>query len=255
MSLKGNVRALCMALAAVFAFGALAASAASASAPHFTITTAGGAVDTALEQTFTAESTGDVALVQAAGITLTSNTANGDCTSTGTLVGVATAGVPSTAKNTSLTCKNVKVFSGGVEQPKCTVHSPAAANGTITTNTLKQTLVWLAETGDTKVGATFAPAEGTTFVTVEITGAECAIAGKLNVTGNTIAEATPVTEHVTSGTLQFPTTAVKTYWTNQTPTRTKDEDAGLKLGASNATFSAHFTVKLCSDLLWGIEPF
>jgi hypothetical protein len=83
------------------------------------------------------------------------------------------------------------VFTGvTVTSPaKCTVHSVGAANGTVTTEALTDEII-MDPSGGTATFDKFFPEEGETFVTLELTGAECTLAGvvaavKGTVTGRT----------------------------------------------------------------------
>jgi hypothetical protein len=254
MSLKRSIKMLGLALMAVFAFSAVAVGAAQANAPHFTVegSTSFGS------QTITGSSTGVVTLaVPTLGVTLKTGAANGECTAHGFIVSSA-ATVPSTNKEVVLSCHNVEAFtSAGATITTCTVHSPGAANGTVVTSKAESTLVWTAASGDASVGDLFQPEANTAgnFVSIEFTGAECPLAGTLNVTGGVIAtvSANAITADTASGSLTFPATADKEYWTNQTPTRTKDTITGLKLGTNTATFGAVFDLTAAGKLI-GVEP-
>jgi hypothetical protein len=260
MSLKGNIKALSLALAAVFAFSALSAVAAQANAPRWTVD--GSTIGSAVTREFHAESTGQVELIQGGtGLEIKSGgTAKGECTAKGKIVG-SEAGAPGKNKEVTLTCINAKVFVSGVDQSAiCTVHSPSKPDGTIETNDLESTLVWLESSGDTRFGDLFQPEANTatgTFVKLEITGASCPVRQNLNVTGGAIGTVENVTQDLTENSLNFPATAHTKYWTNQTPTRTEDT-ATLKVGAAVSTFVATFDVVLKSNDLpceaFGVEP-
>jgi hypothetical protein len=256
MSLKGNIKALSLALAAVFAFSALSAVAAQANAPRWTV--AGSTIGSAVTKEFHAESTGQVSLIQGGtGLEIKSGgTAKGECTVKGKIVG-SNAGEPGKNKEMTLTCKNLKIFVSGVDQSAvCTLHSPGKADGTVETNDLESTLVWLESSGDGKVGDLFQPEANTAtgvFGKLEITGASCPVRQNFNITGGMIATVETVTQDVTENSLDFPATAHTKYWTNQTPTRTEDT-ATLKTGAAASTFVATFDVVLNPCELFGVEP-
>jgi hypothetical protein len=253
VSLKRNIKALGLALLAVVALGAIAASAAQATAPRFT---AGGS--TAFGSTaFTGVSEGSVTLTNPSrSLILHSNT----CTTAGNIVSSA-AGVSSTFNSVTLSCTNTQVTIAGVDRTAlCPVHSPGAANGTITTNKSDGNLVWTAATGDASVGLTFTAEAGkeAPFAELEITGATCPLATgatPLKILGNVIAtNDTPTTADATTQKVVFTDPADTKYWTNQTPTRTEDTDPGLTLGNTEAVFSGTFALKLSSDALWGVFP-
>jgi hypothetical protein len=267
MSLKGNIKVLGLALAAVFAFSALSAVAAQANAPRWTV--AGATIGSAVTKEFHAESTGQVSLIQGGtGLEIRSGgTAKGECTAKGKIVGSG-AGEPGKNKEVTLTCKNAKVFVSGVDQSAvCTVHSPTKADGTIETNELESTLVWLEGPAsneptapfaakDGKVGDLFQPEANTAtgaFVRIEITGASCPVLQNVNVTGGAIGTVENVTQDLTEQSLNFPATAHTKYWTNQTPTRTEDT-TGLKVGGAASIFVATFDVVLNPCELFGVEP-
>jgi hypothetical protein len=251
MNLAHHTKILGPVLVAVLAVSAFAATSAQASAPHWTV---GGKTIIATEsQAFTAKSTGTIGL-EVAGLSLRSTTSK-DCTASGSIVGSG-GGAPGTSRNVTIKCTNVEVLVGGNPSSGCTVHSPGQANGTVITNELRSTLVWLEETGTEKVGNTFTPESGTTFVTLEVTGNECPefLFERYDITGNVIATVDPVKKDVEEGTLTLPETPHKTYWTNQTPTRVKDVDSGLLWKGGAAVFWGTFDFGLVSKELFGVEP-
>jgi hypothetical protein len=266
MSLKGNIKALGLALAAVFAFSALSAAAAQANAPRWTVN--GATIGSAVSTEFHAESTGRVSFIQGGtGLEITSGgTAKGECTFKGKIVGSNT-GEPGKNKEVTLHCKNMKIYVSGVDQSAvCTVHSPGAADGTIESVELESTLVWLEgpasnepvspfKAKDGKVGDLFQPEANTagSWFKFEITGAMCPLRQNVNVTGGAIGTVENVTQDLTENSLNFPATAHTKYWTNQTPTRTEDT-TGLKIGAAASTFVATFDVVLNPCELFGVEP-
>jgi hypothetical protein len=255
MSLKRCIKMLGLALMAMFAFSAVAVGAAQANAPHFTVngSTSFGS------QTITGSSTGVVTLsVPSLGVTLKTGAVNGECTAHGFITSSAT-GEPSKNKEVIVTCHNLEAFtSAGATITTCTIHSPGQANGTVVTSKMESTLVWTAASGDASVGDLFQVEGNTTtgnFFSLEFTGAECPLAGSLNTTGGMIAtvSANAITADTTSGSLTFPPTADKEYWTNQTPTRTKDTITGLKFGTNSAVLGAVFDLSSEGKSV-GIEP-
>jgi hypothetical protein len=252
VSLKRNIKALGLALVAVVALGAIAASAAQATAPRFTV---GGSTEFA-ETTFTGVNEGSVTLTNPSrNLVLHSET----CTAHG-FIKSSIKGEPSTFNRVTLTCTGVKVTIAGVDRTAlCPVHSPKAANGTIVTKDADGRLVWTAASGDESIGMTFTAEAGTLepFTELEITGATCPLATgatPLKVTGEPIAtNDTPTGEDATTQKVIFTDPADTEYWTNQTPTRTKDTDPGLKLGNTEAVFSGTFALKLTSDASWGVK--
>ena len=242
-----NIKALGLALSAVFAFGAVLASGAQAGAPRWTVVE-GGVARTLVaseERTVAGESTGDVTIT-GAGVSMTSTS----CTISGRIIGSA-AGSPGTYTGTQH-CTGWVVPGA----PKCVINSEGAAAGTVISTPLTGRLVWLKQRPDvSSVGLTLEPDAGSTaFSHIEVTGAGCAATNKFTVTGNTICTATPVGQDAINGTLDCPSTPIKKYFTNQTPTRTEDEDTGTRIGAGASTFVAHFVnIKLSSGVEWGIE--
>jgi hypothetical protein len=240
-----NMKALTLALIAVFAFGAVVASAAQAGAPRWT--EEGTTLGAGVEKTVTGEVTGSWTFV-AFGIHITATL----CTNPGKIIG-STAGSPGTFKGT-MHCSGAIVPGA----PKCIVKSEGATtNGTILSTPLSGRLVWLAQRPNiTSVGLTLEPepVTSTAIAHIEVTGVGCAAANKFTITGNVICTASPVSEDAVNGTLDCPSSPIKKYFTNQTPTRTEDEDTGLKVGAGAGTLTAHFVnIKVASGLKWGIE--
>jgi hypothetical protein len=247
--MKRKIKAFGFALVALCAIGVVSASAAFAveDAPRWTV--AGAFLGSGVEEPFTGTSSGSVNLaVPALGVTLTSTT----CTTEGKIVGSA-AEKPGTNKGVFLTCTGVTVTGGA----NCEVHSAGQANGTIKTNELDSILRWKEQTPSIAALDTLTPTSGANFVGITFVskpGVTCALAGTtLQVTGNVLGAFTPVGEDVTEGTLTFPTPAIKKYFTNQTPSRTEDEDSGLLLGSNPATFSGVFKLKLTSGKTVGIK--
>jgi hypothetical protein len=248
MSSKRSLRALGLAFIIMLAFGAFGAIGARAEAPRWTV--GGKTIVAAESKTFSATSTGSVAFT-AANLKLKSTMAK-DCSISGSIVGSA-AGSPGKDKEVIIHCINVEVLG---HEKECTVNSPGAAVGTIKTEKLESTLVWLNAAGDAEVGDTLANEANTAkpLVTVEVEGVECPLNGDYDLTGNVIAKVEPVTKDVGTGALVFPEAPIKPYWTNQTPTRTKDEDPGLKAGGVEAVFHGKFNYVLTSGELFGVEP-
>jgi hypothetical protein len=262
VSLKPNIKALGLALIAVFAFGAMVASAAQAAedAPHFTVEGASPTETTFGERTFTGSNEGPVTLNNESRKLKMEVPSNGNCTTHGFIVSSAPE-QPSTFRELTLTCTNIHVFINGIDRTAlCPVHSPGQANGTVKTNDIDGRLVWMAASGDEKIGETFTPEAGAAepFTEMEITGANCPLATgstPLKVLGNMIAtNDSPTTEDATTQKIVFPATPDTHYWTNQTPTRTEDTDPGLTLGGTAAAYAGIFAFHLSTDELWGVEP-
>jgi hypothetical protein len=151
--------------------------ASAASHPRWKV--AGAFLGSGVEKEFTGSSIAPQPTLKGGGINLEST----GCTTTGKIVGSA-AGAPGTNTSVTLTCSGVKVI--GTSATICTVHSPGQANGTVKTNFLSSTLVYLNETSDAVVGDLFKPTTGGEFVKIEITGEECSVAGNYAITGEII---------------------------------------------------------------------
>jgi len=246
--MSNKIKVVGLALVAVMAFSALTAAAAQAGAPRWT--TEAGTLGTGA--TKVATGTGEEATANTLAVPtlpLTLETKGDNCTISGNIIGTA-ANTPGTMTG-KLHCTEVKVK----ENAACVVKSSGAgvANGTVSTNNLTGTLVWLEEKGTKKVGVTFAPETvGQNFVSIVVSG--CALAETYAVTGNVIGRVSTPEGGVdaTEGTLLFDGAANPAYWDNATPTRAKKEDAGLKFGAKAATFMGAFTIKLNPCEKWGI---
>ena len=252
-----NLKVLGLALIAVFAFGVVAAGAAQANAPRWTVTENSEAKTLSATETreFTSKSTTGFTL----GATGVASFTSPSCTASGTIRG-SEKGQPGTNENVVLHCTEVKVEGN----KNCVVHSPGAAGGTVATEPLSSTLVWLSATSNDEVGDTFKPVNANNlFVTLEVE--KCVLEGHYPVIGNFIAKVEPVTEHKIEGQLTAPVAQIHAYWNNETPTRAKQEDAGLTLKAKAATFTGWnattntaetgvMDVTLANNVEWGIEP-
>jgi hypothetical protein len=247
-SLKGGAAIFSLALVAILAFSALSVGAASAAeAPRWKVN--GTYIGAGTSKAFTTTSTNEVVLSFKSGFYLASPA--GECTQTGEIEGSA-AGAPGTKKNVVLTCKKVKVFetAGKKELVNCTVKSAGAEVGTIKTNSLKGTLVWLNASG-AAAGDLVEPTSGTNWATIEILGAACAAAQKANITGQGINQFLPVDEEVETAQLAFPSTAILNYYNNET-SRAKQTISQLKYGAVTATLSGNFNLSLTSKEKMGV---
>ena len=252
-----NLKVLGLALIAVFAFGVVAAGAAQANAPRWTVTEGGKAKTLSAAETreFTSKSTTGFTL----GATGVASFTSPSCTATGTIRG-SEAGQPGTNEHVILHCPEVKLEGN----KNCVVHSPGAAAGTVVTKELNSTLVWLNATGDSEVGDTFSPANAENLFVILIVE-KCVLEGEYPVKGNFIAKVEPVTEHKIEGQLTAPVAQIKKFWDNETPTRKATEDPGLTLKAKAATFNGWnattnaqetgvMDVTLAGNVEWGIEP-
>ena len=252
MNRKRNLKVLGLALIVVFGLSALAAGAAQANAPRWTVTVGGVAKTLGAAETreFTTKSTTGFTLGAAGLFGITSPS----CTMSGTIRGSG-VGESGTNENVLLHCIEVQVEGN----KSCVVHSPGAPDGTIVSNKLSSKLVWLNATGDAEVGDTFS---GIDF-NIEIT--KCVLEGEYTVHGNLIAKIEPVTEHKVEGQLTFPVVQIKKYWDNETPTRKSTEDTGLLIGVRPAIFTGWnattgvqetgiMDMTLAENVEWGIEP-
>jgi hypothetical protein len=256
MSIRECIKILRVVVISVFAFSIAAPVMAQASedAPQFAV-----ANSTTFEpKTVIGENTGAVTLNNPSRNLKLESPTNGSCTSHGFILAGALES-PSTFKEMTLTCTNVKVFISGVDRTTlCPTHTPGAPNGMIVSNDMDGRLVWTGGSGDENVGMTFTPEAGPekAFAEIEITGATCPLATgatPLKILGNAIAvNDSPTTKNETTQKISFPSTAATKYWTNQTPTRTEDSDPGLTLGATAATLAGTFDLHLASDELWSV---
>lgn len=263
MSLKRYIQAL-GALVAMLAFGAMAAGAAQASAPRWTV---GGATPLAnLSFPFTGNSTGaenskdeqakEVGTLELPGFTL--KNPKDKCTVTGRIVGSAALS-PGTNKEVVLHCEEIEFTSAGLNAA-CVVHSPGKPDGTIATEKLESRLVWLTSAGTTHVGDRFESeaSTGGPLVSLEFSGKpgkECILAGKLEVKGCVIGTMeTPNTDKVTQA-INFPTPPITNSFDNKTPTPRNAEPAcRLTVAGKAVQFTNTFDLTLNSQELWGVEP-
>jgi hypothetical protein len=242
-SLKGGVSIFGLALVAVLALSALVASAASATeAPRWKVN--GAYPVPGVAKPFTATSTSEVVL-SGAGAKFRSPA--GKCSTTGE---IENGGVtePGKEKNVVLTCKNVTI----AETSGCIIHSPGAEAGTVTTNTLKGTLVWLKGSGSA-AGELLEAASGTTLATIEVSGSGCAAANTYPVTNAVIDEFLPVEKESATSELVFPGTPILKYWTNDA-SRAERTITRLKVLGANATLSGKFSFSLNSKESVGVNP-
>jgi hypothetical protein len=238
-----------LALVAMLAFGALSAGAASAAeAPRWKVK--GAYLGAGASKAFTATSTTEVVL-NGGGVIFTAPT--GECSQTGEIEGSA-AGSPGKKKNVVLSCKKVKVLSsGGTELPQCSVKSTGAEAGTITTNSLKGTLVWLNQTGGAAGDLIEPTASGTEWVKIEVTGATCPIKGNYPVSSMAINEVLPVEEEAVTGAINLPKSQVLSYWNNEA-VRVKQTIAGVKVKGGAAALSGQLSFSLNSKESFGVSP-
>jgi hypothetical protein len=256
MSLKRNTQALA-AVAAVFAFSAIAAASALAAgdAPRWTIS---GVTPTSGNTAFTATSTGSAggatAKLEVPGLFTLTNPAS-KCTATGNIAGSA-ANTSGSVNNMVLRCHEVDIEG----LPNCVLEDETdTVPGTITTENLKGTNVWLESTGD-RTGVTFTPTTaGGPFAKLLVTtkaGAPepCVFVGlTTKIEGSIVAEVETPNTDATTQALNFPNPPITETWTNATP-RVKVATAdGLKVGGKAATFTNTFDIALTGSPSWGVE--
>jgi hypothetical protein len=247
-TLRGGAAMLSLALVAVLALSALSAGAASAAeAPRWSAN--GTYLGTGATKAFTATSTSDVVL--AFNIWKLSSPA-GECSESGEIEGSA-AGTPGTKKNVVLTCKKVQVTDkNGKVLSGCTVRSSGAEIGTIKTNSVKSTLVWLNQTGGA-AGDLLAPTSGTSLATIEILGEACAAQQTASLTGQAINQVLPVEKEAVTEQLAHPSTAITSYYNNEAG-RVKQTITQLKLGSVAATLGGDFNLSLSTKEPVGVSP-
>ncbi|HEY6729716.1 MAG TPA: hypothetical protein VI039_01690 [Solirubrobacterales bacterium] len=228
-SIKRGLRMLGLSLIAVGAVGALGASAAAASSPPQWMVD-GAYLGAGQTKAFTATNTSPLVL-KTASITFTAPTSS--CTQTGEIEGSSFAG-PGTKKNVVLSCQNFAVEGAKA----CVVNTAGAEGGTVTTNSLKSTLVWLNQTGEA-AGDLLEPTSGTSWATLVVSG--CALANKYPLENAVLDELS--TGESTTGQIDLPSTPILSYYDNES-TRAKQSVTQLKLKAAKATLSGKFAYSL-----------
>jgi hypothetical protein len=184
-------------------------------------------------------------------------TAAGNCVTTGRIVGSA-AETPGTGKEGKLKCTGVTVMEG----PTCTVSSGTEAAGTIVSNPLKATLVWLNSTGSA-AGLKFQPESVEEFVKVKIAGR--GLAGEYPVKGEGIGKLLPVATEVVAGELEFPKlgegtvncvapNTIAAHFSNASPTRVSTATIHLTFKAQIANLCGNNKVELVSGEKAGVFP-
>jgi hypothetical protein len=251
-SLKGGVAVLSLALIAVLAFSAVAAASVT-TAPRWSVKAT--YIPAGTTKSFTATNTTEVRLNNASRhLTLTAEP--GGCTESGEIEGSA-EGTPGIKKNVVLTCKSLRTIINGIDRTTlCPVNSVGAEAGTIKTNTLKSTLVWLNQAPSGAAGDLLAPSSGTNLATIEIKGASCPLntgATPLNLTNGLIDAILPVEKEAQTGTLAFPETPTLSYWSNA-ESRSKTTIEQMKLGGTVATFNGNFAITLSPKEPFGVSP-
>jgi hypothetical protein len=258
MSLKRNIQVLA-AVAAVFAFSAIAVGVAQAAGDAPRLTVAGKTPAFNEFFSFTGTSTGseDILMEQAKEVgklevpgLFTLTNPKGKCTITGSFAGSA-ANTSGTAKEVQLTCTEVDMEF----QPQCIVESePLNVPGTIQTAKLKGVSEWLGATGD-GIGITFTHEFVTeSFMAITVTGEGCVFKGlTVKVEGSIVGEVeTPGTDKETQA-LSFPTPPITESWSNATPRAQTPGLDELRVGGKAATFTNTFDLTLTSKALWGVE--
>jgi hypothetical protein len=254
MSLKHNVKTTCLALAALFAFSAIAASAAQATgdAPRWTVN---GATPTSGNTPFSAASTGSAGgfpgKLEVPGLFTLTNPAK-KCTGSGNIAGSA-ANTSGTVNLVAFKCQEVDIEG----LPKCVIEDETETiPGSIRMILLSGSTVWLASTGD-KTGITLA-AGGSPLMTLMVTdnpiNPGCVFAGlTVKVEGSLIGEIeTPGTDEFIQE-LNFPNPPLTETWTNATPRVRAATADGLKVGGKAASFTNTFELYVAFNVIWGVE--
>jgi hypothetical protein len=234
-----------MAVLGLFSANAMAAHAAN-EVPRWKVAGAFLPTGAENEKAFTATSTGAIEL-EGGGLHLTSTS----CEAVeGKIQGTA-AGTAGT-NTEKLRCKGVVVVGFSAV---CEANSPGEAEGTITTNPLKSTLVYLTKNSSKSGGVLFKPATGSEFVNIHVGGAEeeCPLEGNYPVTrsivGKFLQEGGTEFEE---GQLEFPTTAITTYYTGTEAAASTVE--GIEIKANPAKFTGKFNLKLNPKEKVGVFP-
>lgn len=239
---RGLTSALGLALLAALAFSAIAAGAAQAnSAPRWIAEgeDLGGGETRAFKATTTTQ-----AILAVPGLSLTFENPSGKCTSSGKIVG-STAETPGKVQSAVLTCTEIKVQGA----PACRVSSPGQPIGTVSTQTLAGTLVWLGETGGQ--AGLLLRSEGSSITILEIDG--CAAQGVFPLTGEVIGKLSPVEEEVETAALGFQSPPILNWWSNAKP-RVKQSIKGLRISSQPVTLSAAFNTELNPSEAFGVFP-
>jgi hypothetical protein len=255
MSLKRNIQILA-AVAAVFAFSAIAAASALAAgdAPRWTIS---GVTPTSGSTEFTGASTGSAGgatgKLEVPGLLNFTNPAN-ECTISGNIVGSA-ANTSGAINNVLLRCHEFEVEG----LPNCVIEDETdTIPGTITSENLRGTNIWLAATGD-RAGVTFTPtsAGGGLFkfvITNNPANPGCVFAGlTARIDGSIIGEVESPGADATSQSLNFPNPPITESWSNATPRVKVATPDGLRFGGKFATFTDTIDITLTGVPLWGVE--
>lgn len=142
-------------------------------------------------------------------------------------------------------------FEEGAELAHCTVQSPGEAVGQITTNRLKNHLVW--QKGVNKILVLYTPEVGTTFVELEVkeSGGACLAKGTFPVTGSILAAPTRVNEEAVMGVQVFDVknekakvTPLFTEWEVEEKGVKETGTASLKLSAKETAFEGMDQIEL-----------
>lgn len=149
-------------------------------------------------------------------------------------------------------------------KPNCKVKNVGGVNGTIETHPLTSTLVYSSKAAEEKENQAetltlFKPTTGETFVSLFLEGTECPEAlreKELPVKGEILGENIKGNEHLVTHELNFPTTALKTYWLQVGGVATESEIKKLVLLVTNATYSGKTKESLAGGQLgqaWWID--
>jgi hypothetical protein len=278
-----RIRMIGLALVAVFALSAVAASAALATSTN----NPEWGVDIANGGTCTKVSTGQTGAFENSTCTTAKATLNGfeELLASGKSVEIVAKANGSQKLVTSLTtivCKAFKVAKGAVivgsaepaagtneeiieyeeceveGKPKCEINKMAAGKATITTVLLKSTLVFdskaEAEKEESSTYTLFEPKSGTKFVEFELSGT-CPATGKIGVEGQVAVENVKGSEHLVTHELNAPSTAIKVYWINKAGKTEEVKVKELKLEGIiklPATYVGKAQVELKSKSDWWI---
>ncbi len=189
-----------------------------------------------------------------------------------------------TAGTTVVACKKLKLKEGAVllggepgkdnetivyeeckpEIANCEVRNVGGVNGTIETRPLTSTLVYSSKEAEEKENQAatltlFKPTTGETFVVLDLTGTGCPEAlreKELPVKGEILGENIKGNEHLVTHELNFPTTALKTYWLQVGGVAKESEIKKLVLLVTNATYSGKTKESLAGNQVnqtWWID--
>jgi hypothetical protein len=146
----------------------------------------------------------------------------------------------------------------GKTESECHVNSPGKPVGTLAIDA-KTELLYIGSKGEAEkesgaIGEALIPKEGETLAVVSFNGTACPTLtkGELKITGDVIAEGTPVNSEASTEKLSFPATSISTAYRTESG-KTEEVKAGLKaFGIVSVTLSGKMSVELTSGEKFGL---